>query len=350
MPLWNPIAWQNAVSPNRVEEFVTWERDTLQPKYGINFDVEYTHTLGVAELYDYEWYFGGFYRTIRDKSMADRFGVELGSSVVYFPRRAYDMWNTRYFVLPYHPNGWRDEARGYASFLYQSERVDPKPQRFQGKTGAAPLKDWIENHDFQVQRNLQEHPRAWVVHEARTTRPVVGLSRESRDDAIQEILYADDPLWHDENRHAFDPRRVAWVNNDEMNQLGPFLSRHPPRSSETVKVDYPSPQNAVLEVTLESAGLVVLADVYYPGWELTIDGKPAPIYRVNHLMRGAAVATGSHRLVYTYAPKSFRVGRILSFLGLAVVVVAGLVCLLKPVDPMLDIPDLPFAGDGDEPS
>ena len=70
-----------------------------------------------------------------------------------------------------------------------------------------------------------------------------------------------------------------------MTELGPFLSRHAPRSSETVKVDYPSPQNAVLDVSLESAGLVVLADVYYPGWELTIDGKPAPIYRVNHLMR-----------------------------------------------------------------
>ena len=138
MPLWNPIGWQNTVSPNRVEEFVTWERDTLQPKYGINFDIEYTHTLGVAELYDYEWYFGGFYRTIRDKSMADRLGVEVGSNVVYFPRRAYDMWNTRYFVLPYHPNGWRDEARGYAAFLFQSERVDPKPEHFKEKP--APLR------------------------------------------------------------------------------------------------------------------------------------------------------------------------------------------------------------------
>ena len=50
---------------------------------------------------------------------------------------------------------------------------------------------------------------------------------------------------------------------------------------------YPNPQQAVLEVTLDSPGLVVLADIYYPGWELTIDGKPAPIYRVNGVMRGA---------------------------------------------------------------
>ena len=71
---------------------------------------------------------------------------------------------------------------------------------------------------------------------------------------------------------------------------------------------YPSPEEAVLEVSLDSPGLVVLADVDYPGWELAIDGKPAPIYRVNGVMRGAAVSSGHHRLVYTYAPQSFRSG------------------------------------------
>ena len=50
-------------------------------------------------------------------------------------------------------------------------------------------------------------------------------------------------------------------------------------------MSYPDPQHAMLELALDSPGLVVLADVYYPGWELTIDGKPAPIYRVNGAMR-----------------------------------------------------------------
>ncbi len=71
---------------------------------------------------------------------------------------------------------------------------------------------------------------------------------------------------------------------------------------------YPSRRQAVLEVGLDSPGVVILADVDYPGWELAIDGTPAPIYRVNGVMRGAAVSSGSHRLVYTYAPQSFRIG------------------------------------------
>ncbi len=58
-------------------------------------------------------------------------------------------------------------------------------------------------------------------------------------------------------------------------------------------------QRVELEAVLDRPGLVILADVYYPGWRLTIDGKPAPIYRTNRVMRGAAVPAGRSHLVYT---------------------------------------------------
>ena len=107
------------------------------------------------------------------------------------------------------------------------------------------------------------------------------------------------------------------------------------RPSETVKVTYPNPQRAVLEAKLESPGLVILSDVYYPGWELTIDGKPAPIYQVNALMRGAAVGSGSHRLVFTFVPLSFRVGCLVSIFGLAALLFLALACVRCPVHPQL---------------
>ena len=159
-------------------------------------------------------------------------------------------------------------------------------------------------------------PRAWVVHDARTTVPVTGLSRESRNKAMQEILYAADGIWHDTTQVAYDPRRIAWVGNDDAPALRGYLSGQSPRPSEAVKVTYPNPQQAVLEVTLESPGIVILADVYYPGWELTIDGKPAPnLDRVNGSMRGAAVPAQFHRLVFTYVPQSFRIGAVVSVAG-----------------------------------
>jgi uncharacterized membrane protein YfhO len=87
------------------------------------------------------------------------------------------------------------------------------------------------------------------------------------------------------------------------------------------------PQRVELEVVLERPGLVILADVDYPGWRLTIDGEPAPIYRTNILMRGAAVKAGKHRLLYTYVPRSFTLGCCVSLAGL--VIFAGLAMLFR---------------------
>ncbi len=330
-----PMGWPTTPSRNRLFEFVSWERDTIQPWYGINLGVEYTHTVGVAELSDYDWYFNPLLWNVYDPEVAASLGIELGKVVVYYPRRAYNMWNTRYFIIPADSGGWRDEARGTASFLFQSERVYPEIDRFIGPQGAEKWKNWTDTRDFVVQRNLQEFPRAWVVHEGLATRPITALSRAQRGAAIRKILYAADPIWKDPSQRSHDPHVVAWVSRDDLRELSPVLSGEKPISSETVKVTYPNPQQAVLEATLDSPGLVILADVYYPGWELLIDGKPAPIYRANVMMRGAAVSSGRHRLVYTYRPQSFRVGLLVSIAGLAALLILGVVCARWPVDPVL---------------
>jgi hypothetical protein len=149
------------------------------------------------------------------------------------------------------------------------------------------------------------------------------------------MIYAGDPIWRDPTMLAVDALMLAWVDRSHEAELTPYLSGRAPRPTETVKVTYPTPQRAELDVLLESPGLVVLADVYYPGWELTIDGKPAPIYAVNRLMRGAAAPAGAHRLVYSYAPRSFAVGRLVSVLGLFVLALLAAVFARRPVDLLL---------------
>jgi Bacterial membrane protein YfhO len=334
-PIWSLVGWRTRASKDRVYEFVTWERDTIQPKYGINLGVEYTHTLGVAEIYDYEWYFNGFLWKIHDPQIARQLSVELEQEVVYFPRRAYDMWNTRYFIVPYWANRWTDQERSYASIMFDSEAIAPDSSPFiNPKGGKEAEKNWIETKDFRVLRNLHEFPRAWVVHDARGTVPFTGLSPETRSEAMEEMLYADDPIWswRDDTHRAYDPHRLAWVGRDDLSEMRVRLSGKSPKPSEKVQVTYPNPQQAVLEVKLESPGLVVLADIYYPGWKLTIDGKPAQIYRANGVMRGALVDSGPHRLVYTYAPESFRQGLQVSVAALAAFLVLTLACVRWPVD------------------
>jgi hypothetical protein len=336
MALWNPPGWHRAFSPDRDSDFVAWERGTLQPKYGIDLGVEYTHTIGVAELYDYEWYFNGFDRKVDDAGLASGLGIKKGESIVYYTRRGFDLWNTRYFVIPQFPNGWTDTLRATAAFLFSTRPVYPEPDRFTGTDRMARFREWVETKDYRIERNLQECPRAWVVHDVRIVKPIEGLSGETRKQALEEILYANDLYWHDDSKVSFDPLQVAWVPSDVIAEVSPGLSRQRRAASEDVKVTYPSSQQAVLDVELESPGLVVLADVIYPGWTLTIDGKPAPIYRVNGLMRGALVPAKRHRLVYTYAPRSFQVGLVVSLVGLVALLVFTLYCIRRPIERMLE--------------
>jgi len=323
LPAWHPRGWQTAHSLDRASEMVAWEHDTLQPKYGINFRVEYTHTMGTAEVSQYESSFAGFLGKVRTDEAANALSVDLGRDVFYYPRRSFDMWNTRYFVLPCYPHGWRDPFRAYAAFWFQTEQVYPEPESFGGPKSAETQMRWAEHQDYQIRRNLNELPRAWIVHVARWVDPITASGREGQIGALREMIYAGDPIWRDPTMRALNPRMLAWVDRSHEAELAPYLSGQSPRATEIVKVMYPSPQRADLNVTLESPGLVVLADVVYPGWELTIDGRPAPIYAVNRLMRGAAVLAGNHHLVYTYAPGSFAAGRVVSVLGLIVLALFG---------------------------
>src|SRR5262249_28252787 len=116
-------------------------------------------------------------------------------------------------------------------------------------------------------------------------------------------------------------RTVAFVETADASVFAGAVARPVPGPTEIVAITWYEPQRVELAANLERPGLVVLADAYYPGWTLTIDGAPAPIYRTNRMMRGAAGNPGRHRLVFTYHPEPFRIGAAISILGLVVLVV-----------------------------
>jgi hypothetical protein len=64
------------------------------------------------------------------------------------------------------------------------------------------------------------------------------------------------------------------------------------------------PQDVAMVVPASSpGGLVVLTDQWYPGWTATVDGRDAPVLRVDTALRAVAVGPGSHTIEYRYAPR-----------------------------------------------
>jgi hypothetical protein len=80
-----------------------------------------------------------------------------------------------------------------------------------------------------------------------------------------------------------------------------------------------------VEVDLDGGGgFLVLADVWFPGWVCRVDGVEVPVYRANHAFRAVALPPDARRAVFSFEPRSYRVGRWVTLSALGLVVVAVL--------------------------
>jgi hypothetical protein len=316
-PAWHPFGMFQAGSPRRLAEMAAWERATLQPLHGLPLGVQYTLTLGVLEDAAYLRQFLPTRRPI-GPALAGTTGLPPDREILYFPRRAFDLWNTRYVLLPAEPGDWRGESRAFAAFLDGMDLVAPDLERLRGAEGMA---EWRKSQDWQIFRNRKAYPRAWIVHEARAVPPFERLDVDEKAARLRTLLYEPDPIWNEPGRPVLDLRQTALVEADDPHALR--LRLGPPGPGEAVEVESYAPTRVVLRARLASRGLVVLADADAPGWRLEIDGEPAPILRANHRMRAAVVEAGTHRLAYVFAPLSLRVGGLVSLGGL--LVLGGLV-------------------------
>ena len=80
-----------------------------------------------------------------------------------------------------------------------------------------------------------------------------------------------------------------------------------------------------IAVDTPGAALVRLADLWYPDWVASVDGRPAEIIKADYLLRAVAVPAGHHRIEFHYRSKAVRDGLAVSLASLLIAVlgVAG---------------------------
>lgn len=107
----------------------------------------------------------------------------------------------------------------------------------------------------------------------------------------------------------FDPSRMAILEApDAVERLvggpasaGPIVEDGPNR----IKFNLKAPQGT----------WIVLADSWYPGWQIDVDGERGSLYPAFVALRGAWVPAGTHEIQMSYHPTSFYSGAALSMLG-----------------------------------
>jgi hypothetical protein len=65
----------------------------------------------------------------------------------------------------------------------------------------------------------------------------------------------------------------------------------------------------VIDSSANGPGYVVLNDVWHPGWQADIDGRPAEVLLANVMFRAVAVPSGDHRVRFQFRPFAALMGR-----------------------------------------
>jgi uncharacterized membrane protein YfhO len=68
----------------------------------------------------------------------------------------------------------------------------------------------------------------------------------------------------------------------------------------------------------------VVRDGYFPGWRATVNGRAAPVERVEAVHRGIALAAGRSAVTLVYEPPGLRAGLVVAGLGMAAAAAAAL--------------------------
>ena len=90
------------------------------------------------------------------------------------------------------------------------------------------------------------------------------------------------------------------------------------------------PGRIAIDADSPSGGRLILTELMYPGWTVTVDGKSAEPLTVERMFRGVDVPAGRHEVVWSYHPRSLYWGLVASAITLLLLAAAAHVAYWHP--------------------
>lgn len=162
-----------------------------------------------------------------------------------------------------------------------------------------------------IYRNPRALPRTWVVH--------------------RTVPQADD--WLAQLETLSEPAAVAAITSRPQLEPG---SNQPGSSARVTRY---TPDLIEVETDIPAPGWLVLSEIWYPGWQATVDGVSRPVERTNGLLRAVYLdEPGQHRIVLSYRPTTVVWGNWLSGLTAGLLILLLGLATLRPYRPVVPGP------------
>ena len=114
-----------------------------------------------------------------------------------------------------------------------------------------------------------------------------------------------------------DFRKTAVVESDVKPEMPAIPLSAKLRGEASCQIVADQPQRVEIDADMKQPGLLVVNDLFYPGWYAEVtsaDGRrtQVPILRTNRIMRGVVLPAGKHRVAFVYRPPLFYAGAAMS--------------------------------------
>jgi hypothetical protein len=113
---------------------------------------------------------------------------------------------------------------------------------------------------------------------------------------------------------GFDPHTVAVLEQDP----GVMLAELHETPTWSARVEKYSNNAIALQAKTSHDGLLILSEIYYPGWEAYVDGQETALYRTDYNLRGLFLPKGQHHVEMRFRSSPFMRGMIVTLASLIV--------------------------------
>jgi len=114
----------------------------------------------------------------------------------------------------------------------------------------------------------------------------------------------------------FDPKNMVVFEPEYSSHLFPKDQSERFKASCTV-TNYNN-ENIRIKTSSNQPGYLVLSEIFYPGWQATLDGKKVSLLRGNYMFRVVPLEKGEHEVQLYFVSWPFRIGAFISLLTLSV--------------------------------
>ena len=140
---------------------------------------------------------------------------------------------------------------------------------------------------------------------------------------VDEVQYVSNANEEIEAIHGLNPLQKAVVDKKFESSVRSMAAD----SLATIELVAYQPNYLKYEVNSEKGGTVVFSEIYYPGWQSTIDGEEVAHGRANYILRAMNVPAGKHVVEFKFDPKSLHTTETIAFIALGLLAVLAVVTI-----------------------